>query len=227
MSRDASSYLLPSSSLTFPSSSSLRIAYLVKSALDLDLPRRMQVAFYQVIQKISESTGKELSVADITSSFQTTYFLATSTPPRFILRSFNLIDTTTPLSTPNASNPSSDDDSSEDRKKSIVAKVSVDGVVHTIKGDGNGPLSSLIDALSNTFGIELSVREYSEHAVGQGSSTRAASYVELISPDIDPKDRSKGFWGVGIDVDITSSGLRAVLSAASSYVGKKAIEVVN
>lgn len=183
----------------------------------------MQVAFYQVIQKISESTGKELSVADITTTFQTTYFLAPTTPPRFVLRSFNLIDTTTPSSTPTTS---SDDDSSEDRKKSIVAKVSVDGVVHTIKGDGNGPLSSLIDALSNTFGIELSVREYSEHAVGQGSSTKAASYVELISSEIDPKDRSKGFWGVGIDVDITSSGLRAVLSAASSYVGKEDIKVV-
>lgn len=190
----------------------------------------MQVAFYQVIQRISEQTGKELSVQDITSTFQSTYFLSPSSPPRFTLKSFNLIDTVTPLSTPTPSNPSSDDESDEpaEKRKSIIAKVTVDGVAHTIKGDGNGPLSSFLDALKTSFGIELSVREYSEHAIdaiGKGSNTRAASYVELLSADIDPQDRSKGYWGVGIDRDITTSGLRAILSAASSFQGKKAVEV--
>lgn len=164
------------------------IAYLVKSSLGLDLPRRMQVAFYQVIQRRSEQTGKELSVGDITSAFQQTYFVAPGNAPRLVLRSFALNDSSfvTPGSTPA---PESDDESVSDRKKSIIAKVAVDGVVHTLKGDGNGPLSSLLDALTTHLGLELSVREYSEHAVGGGTNVKAASYVELIGPEADPKDK--------------------------------------
>lgn len=174
----------------------------------------MQVAFYQVVQHISEQTGKELTVADITSTFQKTYFLSPNAP-RLSLRSFTLYDSSapTPAGTPS---PDSDDESSSDRRKSIVAKIAVDGMVHTFKGEGNGPLSSLIDALANHLGLHLSIREYSEHAVGGGSSVKAASFVELIGSEANPAEKGKaGFWGVGIDPDIGGSGLRAILSAAS------------
>lgn len=59
------------------------------------------------------------------------------------------------------------------------------------------------------MGVDLDVKEYSEHSIGSGSTTRAASYVQLV-------DRSgRQIWGVGIDEDITSASMRAVLSAAS------------
>lgn len=189
------------------------IAYIIKQALHLDLPRRMQVSFYQVVQAISESTGKELSVENITGALRSTYhFGGPAYEGRMVLRSFSLENASnTPGATP------SDPEETGSQARVIKAKVSVDGIVRQIQGQGNGPLSSFLDALRNAFGIELSVREYTEHAVGGGSDVRAASYVELIPPQADEKDKTKGgYWGIGVDPDITGSGLRAVLSAANN-----------
>lgn len=201
------------------------IAYIVKQALHLDLPRRMQISFYQIIQAISEATGKELSVENITGALRSTYH--TGGPAyegRMVLRSFNMTNTPgTPGSTPA-------DGESSDRPRYMKAKVSVDGIIRTIEGEGNGPLSSFLNALYRAFGIELSIREYTEHAIGGGSNVQAASYVELIPPQADEKDKTKGgFWGIGVDPDITGSGLRAVLSAANNaWAGKelKGLDIV-
>lgn len=185
----------------------------------------MQVAFYQVIQKRSEETGLELSVADITSTFASTYAVPPHNTPRLFLRSFRLVDPSSP-SASGLQSPADNDDEISDRRRSIQAKVSVDGISVVLQGEGNGPLSSLLDALKQQLSLDLSVREYSEHAVGTGSETSAASYVELIGADIDPKDKARqGFWGVGIDGDITGSGLRAVLSAASSALGDRHVDI--
>lgn len=189
------------------------IAYIVKQALHLDLPRRLQIAFYRIVQAISEATGKELSVDDITSALRRAYCVGGSAyEGRMVLRSFTLTDAPgSPGATP------ADVEAGPDRPRHMKARVSVDGIVRHIEGSGNGPLSSFLDALYRAFGIELSIREYSEHAIGGGSDVRAASYIELIPPEADQKDKTQGgFWGIGIDPDITGSGLRAVLSAANN-----------
>jgi 2-isopropylmalate synthase len=192
----------------------------------------MQVSFYQVIQKISETTGKELTVSDITSTFQKTYFLSPHAP-RLHLRSFVLSDShvsssTLPsgVQTPKQTDEEREESAANSREKEIVAKVAVDGMVQTIRGQGNGPLSSLIDALANHFGLELAIKNYSEHSVGMGSNTRAASFVELTTAE-DGAKTANSFWGVGLDVDIAGSGLRAVLGAASSALGDKKLEIMN
>ncbi|EKD04981.1 2-isopropylmalate synthase [Trichosporon asahii var. asahii CBS 8904] len=113
----------------------------------------------------------------------------------------------------------SDDLPSVPRK--ITATLIIDGKQHKVTGDGNGPLSSFLDALSS-IGIELSVREYSEHSIGVGSDVKAATYIEVIPPNVDPKNKTKGgYWGVGVDADITASGLKAVVSAANCWLGDK------
>jgi 2-isopropylmalate synthase len=110
--------------------------------------------------------------------------------------------------------------------KRLTAKISVEGKVRDIAGEGNGPLSSFLDALQGDLGISLSIREYSEHAVGVGSDVKAATYVELIPADADPKDKTKGgFWGIGVDADITASGLKAVMSAANGYIDAARVEL--
>lgn len=98
-------------------------------------------------------------------------------------------------------------------------------------------MSAMCDALSSHFGLNASIREYSEHAVtrpGIGASggvdargkltrSQAASYVELV--DATSGDaagaKTKGFWGVGIDTDVTAAGLKAVLSAASNLMQRE------
>lgn len=201
------------------------IAYLLMQSLGVDMPRRMQVAFYQVVQAVADRTGKEISMEDITQAFSQTYHVPVNgvkaETPRFSLKSFKL---------------SGDDEQvvngSSEQVRTFTGKVEHKGEVVEVSGVGNGPISALLDAMAKKFGLNYSVREYSEHSIqnpgalivssdssrGQ-SRSNAASYIELVPDHSDEAAAGKkapGFWGVGIDVDITSAGLKAVLSALST-----------
>jgi 2-isopropylmalate synthase len=188
------------------------IAYLVKQNLHLDLPRKLQIAFYQVIQAISDREAREMTVEDITTAFRETYrFGGSKYQGRLALRNYKIA--AEPLADP--------DDEAADERRRFDGTVAVDGVYRVIRGDGNGPLSSLLDALRTHLDIDLTVREYSEHAIGEGKDAKAASYVELV-PGGDRKS-GQSWWGVGVDSDITGSGLRALLSAANSAIGDRVL----
>ncbi len=68
----------------------------------------------------------------------------------------------------------------------------------------------MVATLSESFGVTLEVRDYTEHAMAKGSDARAAAYVECVTPD------GRTIWGVGIDEDVATAGVRAVLSAANA-----------
>lgn len=149
----------------------------------------MQVSFYQVIQALSERTSKEITAEDIEKAFRASYFLGEKFNGRF-----NLVDYSF---------------GGKGDKKTFSGTILDNGKEEIISGTGNGPVSSLLDALK-ARGIELDVKEYSEHSIGSGSNVQAAAYVELV-------DKSgRRIWGVGVDEDVTAASLSAVLSAASS-----------
>ncbi len=85
--------------------------------------------------------------------------------------------------------------------------VKVDGVEREIVGAGNGPLAAFVDALS-AIGFDISVLDYSEHALSAGEEAQAAAYVEASVG-------GKTVWGVGIATSITTASLRAVVSAVN------------
>lgn len=199
------------------------IAYIVKQALQLDLPRRMQVAFYQVVQALSDATGKEMTTDDITNAFRKAYHYGHKYEGRLALRSFTVADTSRP-GTPTQSRSSSPSSTSHDNRK-FDGKISVDGIVREIRGQGNGPLSALLDALKTYLDVHLEIREYSEHSFGEGTEAKAGSYVELITPGTERG--VPGSWGVGADADIAGSGLRAVLSAVNSHIGDKKLPALD
>ncbi|KAG7092744.1 hypothetical protein E1B28_009071 [Marasmius oreades] len=190
------------------------IAYLIKQHLGLDLPRKVQIAFYQVVQVISDREAREMTVDDITTAFRTTYHLGGGAfKGRLSLRNFKI-----------SAEPSDDKDNSGDedeQRRRFDGTVSVDGTLRVIRGDGNGPLSALLDALKTHLDIDLAIREYTEHAVEGSEHSRAASYVEVV-PAGDRKS-SQSWWGVGLDSDIAGSGLRAVLSAVNSAIGERSL----
>ncbi|KIY73191.1 2-isopropylmalate synthase [Cylindrobasidium torrendii FP15055 ss-10] len=191
------------------------IAYLIKQHLGLDLPRKMQVAFYQVIQQISDREAREMMVDDITTAFRTHYhFGGPAYKGRLSLRNFR-------ISTEPSADPNSGDEADERRR--FDGTVKVDDALRVVRGDGNGPLSALLDALRTHLQIDLSIREYSEHTVDSdaGQNARAASYIELVPSD--DRKSSQSWWGVGVDSDIAGSGLRAVLSAVNSAIGDRAL----
>ena len=189
------------------------IAYLVKQHLHLDLPRKLQVSFYQVIQAISDREAREMTVDDITTAFRTTYhFGGSKYQGRLALRNFKI------SAEPSDDSADAGDDAPDERRR-FDGTLSVDSVYRVIRGDGNGPLSALLDALRVHLDINLTIRDYTEHSIGEGTDVKAASYVELV-PAGDRKS-TQSWWGVGIDTDIAGSGLRAVLSAVNNFIGDR------
>ena len=91
----------------------------------------------------------------------------------------------------------------------FVGRIAIDGVEQSISGRGNGLISGVIDALAGTTGPSLDVVDYSEHAIGHGADAQAAAYVECRTED------GRTVFGVGIDADIATASVRAVLSAAN------------
>ena len=190
------------------------VAYIVKQVMHLDLPRRLQVAFYQIVQAIAEKTAKEMTVEDITKAFRDTFSLGPNYMHRIVLKTFTL----TELSDFTGDNSDSDSDECSLRRR-FDGQIEVDGGMRVIRGEGNGPMSALLAALRSYLDIDLIIREYSEHAIGEGTGAKAASYVELVLPDADLKDKAHGgTWGVGIDRDIAASGLHAILCAVNRFI---------
>ncbi|MBW8786118.1 MAG: 2-isopropylmalate synthase, partial [Novosphingobium sp.] len=133
--------------------------------------------------------GRELFAEDIWEVFRRVYRLD-------VPQHFHLIDY--------------EETRAPDGTRLFAGKIGVDGKVQSVSGRGNGLLSSVVEALDETFGVQLEVRDYSEHAMSTGSDARAAAYVECVTPT------GETIWGVGIDEDVATAGVRAVLSAANA-----------
>ncbi|GJJ10240.1 hypothetical protein Clacol_004466 [Clathrus columnatus] len=195
------------------------IAYIVKQALGLDMPKKMQISFYQVIQAIADREAKEMTIEDIITAFQHTYkFGGAKSSERISLHSFVISDIQS-TNLEQVVNGNVEEHSINGKR--FDGTLLVEGVPRVVRGDGNGLLSALLDALKNDLGIDLDVREYSEHSIGEGTNVKAASYVELVEgPNReDATVSTTGFWGVGVDSDTISSGLHAVISAVNRVIG--------
>ena len=163
------------------------VAYIMKADHGLALPRRLQIEFSQAIQKITDGEGGEVSPKEMWDVFAEEY-LAPIRPLERIRQKVT----------------ASEVDGGTD---TIEAVVKVDGVEREIVGAGNGPLAAFIDALG-AIGIDVSVLDYSEHALSAGEEAQAAAYVETSIG-------GRTVWGVGIATSITTASLRAVVSAVN------------
>jgi 2-isopropylmalate synthase len=166
------------------------VAYIMKADHGLALPRRLQIEFSQVIQKIAEGTageGGEVSPKEMWEAFSEEYLA----PVRPLERIKQRVD-------------ASEEDSGT---TTIAATVKIDGVETEISGAGNGPLAAFVDALGHV-GFEVAVLDYSEHAMSAGDDAQAAAYVEASV-------HGRTVWGVGIAPSITTASLRAVVSAVN------------
>ncbi len=149
------------------------VAYVMKADHGLALPRRLQIEFSQVIQKIAEGTageGGEVSPKEMWEAFAQEYLA----PVRPLERMRQRVD-------------AAEEDGGT---TSIVATIKIDGVETEISGVGNGPLAAFVDALSHV-GFHVGVLDYSEHAMSAGEEAQAAAYVEA---SVD----GRTVWGVGI-----------------------------
>jgi 2-isopropylmalate synthase len=106
----------------------------------------------------------------------------------------------------------------EDR---IVASVLVDGEAHEVTGVGNGPIAALVHGFERHFGVQISLRDYHEHAMSASADATAAAYVEADVDD-DP------VWGVGLHPSIVTASLRAIVNAVNrSLAQREAVETAS
>jgi len=164
-------------------------AWVIEQDQGLKLPKRMQAHFSAYVQDLADQLGRELQAGDIWDVFRKTYRL--DQPQHFQLLDYNEMR-------------------SPDGSRVFAGKIGVDGKAHTVSGRGNGLISSVVATLAESFGVTLEIRDYSEHALGKGADSRAAAYVECVLAD------GRTVWGVGIDEDVATAGVRAVLSAANA-----------
>ena len=164
------------------------VAYVMKEEHGFDLPRRLQIEFSKTIQHITEDSGTEISPTRMWESFQGVYFPEAA--------SFRLGSQELHTSTKDGSGHTT-----------ITAHLDVHGRDVTVTGAGDGPVEAFVNALREEWGVVFDVHDYSEHAIGSGADAKAVAYVE--SSDENGTLR----WGIGIDSNITTASLLAVLAA--------------
>jgi 2-isopropylmalate synthase len=163
------------------------VAYIMKSEHALDLPRRLQIEFSQVVQSRTDADGGEMTPDVLWEIFSSEYL-----DPEAPLHLDHVIGAT-----------------SSDSGDTVAAWVIDQGEVKEVSGDGNGPVSAYVDAVS-ALGYKVRVLDYAEHALSAGGDAMAAAYVEA---EVGEGEDARMVWGVGIHANIVTASLRAVTSA--------------
>jgi 2-isopropylmalate synthase len=161
------------------------ISYLLEAEYGLELPRRLQIEFSQVVQQVMDASGKEQSAADIWALFEREYGLASVTAPQHqVLEEAK--GSTGDLVT-------------------LAAEVQIGGRAYAVRGAGNGPIDAFVAGLGEALGESIRVLDYHEHAIGSGANAQAVAYLELRVGD-------RTLFGVGRDANIVSASLKAIVS---------------
>ena len=167
------------------------VSYLLKTDHHLDLPRRLQIEFSQVVQRKTDTDGGEVSSSDIWTIFQDEYLPANVQEHKW--GKFELLSTAT----------------NSDLGGTVTLKIRLrdeDDVVDK-DGEGNGPVDAFLKILEKE-GVRVKLFDYVEHTMAQGGDAHAAAYVEL-------EVNGRTLWGVGIDPDISTASLKAIVSAVN------------
>ncbi|MDN5893855.1 MAG: 2-isopropylmalate synthase [Nocardioides sp.] len=175
------------------------VAYLLKSEHNLELPRRAQIEFSRVVQQRTDSDGGEMTAEVIWNVFRSEY-----------------LERETPLKLNSVHSSSA-----AGEKDQLDVNVYVDGKIRSLSASGNGPINAFTNALNELVEAEqtagnpayaergdVRVLDYHEHAMSAGGDAIAAAYVECAVGD-------QVLWGVGLDANIVTASLQAVVSAVN------------
>jgi 2-isopropylmalate synthase len=154
------------------------------------LPRDMQPEFSSLIQALSESAGGEVSCGKILSAFEREYLMKEAPLAFKTCRIEEL--------------PELPHDSTA--KTDVRARITVNSVEREVRGTGNGPLDAFCRALKDSLAVDFTLMAYHEHALGQGSDSKAVAYVQIRDA------AGERVFGAGVDTNISIASLKAVVS---------------
>jgi len=167
------------------------VSYLLKNDHHLDLPRRLQIEFSQVVQRKTDTEGGEVSSDEIWSIFQDEYLPVDDQDAKW--GRFEIFSTATQSELGGA--------------VALQVRMRDGEEQRDFSGEGNGPIAAFLDILSRD-GVDIRLFDYVEHTMGASGDAKAAAYVEL-------EVNGRTLWGVGIDPDISTASLKAIVSAVN------------
>ena len=162
------------------------VAYIIEKDHGLSLPRRLQIDFSRVIQKIADQSGKELEAELIWETFNKTYIKVEG---KYEYLNHEIISK----------------NDKNDQIDEITLSLNIKGKTHTLSGKGNGPIDSFINAISNNLDLNLKVSDYQQNAIASGSDASAAAYIELAIKD-------QILWGIGINQNTVVASFQAIIN---------------
>ncbi|MBE7368054.1 2-isopropylmalate synthase [Ramlibacter pallidus] len=158
------------------------ISYLLEAEYGLELPRRLQIEFSQVVQAVMDASGKELSAQDLWALFQQEYRVGQGSVSHRLVES-----------------------GAAGERVTLAADVRFGDAAVAVRGAGNGPIDAFVEGLVQATGVPIRVLDYHEHAIAAGADARAVAYLELRVGD-------QTLFGVGMHANIVSASLQAIVS---------------
>lgn len=128
------------------------VTYLLEQEYGIQMPRRMQIEFSQVIKDATDRSGTEVTALQIYELLDT-HYLQADAPYQY--QTHNLQES-----------------GGESRLQVSLKK---NGEPLQLDGTGSGPIAALAESLPEA----IEIMDYSEHAIGSGSNAKAAAYIEL------------------------------------------------
>lgn len=174
------------------------VAYLLKADHNLDLPRKLQIEFSGVVQGKTDTEGGEVSSDEIWAIFMDEYLPSAAEDDKW--GRYELMGTRT------ASDMSGE--------VTLDVNLRVGESTDSLQSVGNGPVAAFLSVMAGQ-GHEIRLFDYVEHALSASGDALAAAYVEL---EVD----GQTLWGVGIDGDISTASLKAIVSAVNRSVRSRA-----
>ena len=163
------------------------VAYVMSRDFGFEMPKAMHPEMGEIINRIADRLGRELSPREIFDTFEKEYLKADK-PLELLGTKFA------------ASNGGGHD-------VNCSARVRRDGKEMEIKGHGNGPIDAFAHAMEAAGLKDFQLTDFHEHAVGTGTGTEAAAYIQIELRD------GRRFYGAGVDTNINLAGLKALVSA--------------
>ena len=174
------------------------IAYIMKRDFGIDLPRRLQFEFSDIVQKVSDKTGKEIHSKQLWELFRTEY-----------------LERKTPITLLDLKNIHT---ASEGHTEVFCQLMIFDKKVW-MKGHGNGPVDAFINGLYQIGIQKLHLIDFSQHAITKGADAQAVAFIEL-----EGKEPDAFSFGVALDASIVMASLKGIVSALNRLAEKGHIE---
>jgi 2-isopropylmalate synthase len=170
------------------------VAFILETNFGYLLPKKMHPEVSAIVQSLSERTGREVLSQDVFQAFSEAFLAQKDCCYRLLNFSSSLIE----------------GESASDESNSVECQLQImlaDGTEKRFSGSGNGPIDACRDALIRFGAPYFKLRDYSEHALGEGSNAQAAAYVQV------ELEGGKTAWGAGQHPNTTKAAVAAMLSA--------------